>query len=74
MAMIEHGAGFSILSKLATEPLPANLEWIPLPAETRRDIWLCGRSDVWDTPTAKALRQCIVSDVTAKLSTDTLEL
>jgi DNA-binding transcriptional LysR family regulator len=74
MAMIEHGGGFSVLPKLATEPLSANLERVPLPIMTKRDIWLCGRSDVWDTPTVKALRQCIVRDVTAKLSADTLEL
>jgi DNA-binding transcriptional LysR family regulator len=68
MAMIEHGGGFSILPHLATEPLPAKLERIPLPVETRRDIWLCGQPDVWDTPTGRALRRCIVDDVTAKLN------
>jgi len=74
MAMIEHGAGFSVLPKLATEPLPAKLERIALPIETNRDIWLCGRSDVWDTAAGKAFRRCVVSDVTAKLKADTLDL
>jgi DNA-binding transcriptional LysR family regulator len=73
LAMIEHGAGFAILPKLATEPLPVRLECIPLPVETRRDIWLCGRSDRWDTPTGKAFRRYIVRGVTARLSADKLE-
>jgi len=73
MAMIEHGAGFAILPKLATKPLPARLECILLAVETRHNIWLCGRSDNWDTPTGKAFRRQIVNGVIAKLSADKFE-
>jgi DNA-binding transcriptional LysR family regulator len=67
MAMVEQDAGFAILPKLATEPLPAGLERVPLTVAFPRDIWLCGRSDVWNTTIGLILRRKIVKDVSARL-------
>jgi len=67
MAMVEQDAGFAILPNLATEPLPAGLERLPLLVPFRRDIWLCGRSDAWNTTVGAILRREIVKDVSARL-------
>jgi DNA-binding transcriptional LysR family regulator len=68
LAMVEHGAGYSIMPRLATQPLPSSLSLYPLSVPFRRDIWLCGRREVWDTATGKAFRRSVVEDLSKKLS------
>jgi DNA-binding transcriptional LysR family regulator len=67
IAMVEQGAGFAILPELATEPLPVGIERLQLSNEVRRDIWLCGRPEVWDSSTGKAFRQHIAKSVRLQL-------
>jgi DNA-binding transcriptional LysR family regulator len=68
IAMVEQGAGFAILPELATEPLSPRIERLPLPVAMRREIWLCGHPEVWNTPTGRAFRQHTVRSVITKLS------
>ena len=68
LAMVEHGAGYSIMPRLATQPLPSSLSRHALAVPFRRDIWLCGRRDVWDTAMGMAFRRSVVEDLSKKLS------
>jgi DNA-binding transcriptional LysR family regulator len=68
LAMVEHGAGYSIMPRLATQPLSSALSCHPLAVPFRRDIWLCGRREIWDTATGKAFRRAVVEDLSKKLS------
>ena len=68
MAMVEQDAGFAILPNLATEPLSMGLERLTLQIGFRRDIWLCGRPEVWDTAMGVILRRKIMKDVSARLT------
>ena len=67
LAMVEHGAGYSIMPRLATQPLPSALSRYALSVPFRRDIWLCGRREVWDTAMGKAFRKAVVEDLSKKL-------
>ena len=67
LAMVEHGAGYSIMPRLATQPLPSALSRYALSVPFRRDIWLCGRREIWDTATGKAFRRSVVEDLSKKL-------
>ena len=55
LGMVEYGGGFTIMPELATEPLPPALERIALPAEFKRDIWLCGRVSIWNSSIGRFL-------------------
>lgn len=68
LAMVQHGAGYTIMPKLATEPLPIDLISHPLPVPFQRDIWLCGRPEIWQTATGRKFREMIVESVTKTLS------
>lgn len=68
LAMVEHGAGYSIMPRLATQPLPSSLSCHPLSVPFKRDIWLCGRREIWDTATGVAFRRMVVEDLSKKLS------
>lgn len=63
LGMLEHGGGFTIMPKLATEPLPANLERIVLPAEFKRDIWLCAHASMWESAVGRSLATSIVRGI-----------
>ena len=67
LAMVEHGAGYSIMPRLATQPLPSSLSRHALSVPFRRDIWLCGRREVWDTAMGMAFRRSVVEDLSKKL-------
>jgi DNA-binding transcriptional LysR family regulator len=67
IAMVEQGAGFAILPELATEPLSPRIERTTLPIAVRRDIWLCGDPDAWESPTGKAFRDYITKAVRGQL-------
>jgi DNA-binding transcriptional LysR family regulator len=68
LAMVEHGAGYSIMPRLATQPLPSALSRHPLAVPFRRDIWLCGRREVWDTAMGVEFRRSVVEDLSKKLA------
>lgn len=55
LAMVSHGAGFTIMPELATEPLPDNLERLPLSRDFRRGIWLCGLPSAWESKAGRSL-------------------
>jgi DNA-binding transcriptional LysR family regulator len=67
LGMVEHGGGFAIMPKLATEPLPPGLERIALPAEFKRDIWLCAHSFTWSSSLSRLLARSIVQGIKAIL-------
>ncbi len=58
--VILHGGGFTIMPRLATEPLPAALESRVLKHYKRR-IWLCGQETLWASLLGRVLRRKILS-------------
>jgi DNA-binding transcriptional LysR family regulator len=60
LGMLEYGGGFTIIPKLATEPLPADLERIALSAEFQRDIWLCAYSSMWNSTAGRSIARSII--------------
>ena len=62
LGMVEHGGGFTIMPKLATEPLPPGLERIALAAEFKRYIWLCARSSTWSSSLGRFLARSIIRE------------
>jgi DNA-binding transcriptional LysR family regulator len=68
LAMVEQGAGFSILPELATEPLPPGISRFPLATSVRRDMWLCGHSEAWDSPAGHAFRHHLVESLIGRLN------
>ncbi|MGA2730348.1 MAG: LysR family transcriptional regulator [Terracidiphilus sp.] len=59
LSMIDHGGGFTIMPRLATEPLCGTLKAQPL-SDFRRDIWLCGQPLMWASFGGRALRRAVV--------------
>jgi DNA-binding transcriptional LysR family regulator len=68
LGMIQHG-GFTIMPRLATEPLPAGLQAKVL-KEFRRKIWLCGSPIVWTSMSGRLLRRAIVAGAERCLAGD----
>jgi DNA-binding transcriptional LysR family regulator len=59
LALVAHGAGFSIMPELAAEPLPESVEKQPLDVEFRRDVWLCGTTSALQSRAGRVLTRYI---------------
>ena len=62
LGMVEHGGGFTIMPRLATEPLSPGLERIALASDFKRDIWLCARSSTWSSSLGRFLARSIIRE------------
>ena len=60
LRMILHGGGFTVMPRLATEPLPDGLQLRELNGYSR-NIWLCGQPTIWSSMAGKLLRRAISS-------------
>lgn len=68
LAMIENGAGYSIMPRLAAEPLSSKLVHHSLSVPFSRDIWLCARPDVWESLVGRTFRSAVLRDAPRVLS------
>ncbi|WP_019588578.1 LysR family transcriptional regulator [Deinococcus apachensis] len=64
LGLVGRGAGFSILPRLAVEPLPAGVALRPLPVEQRRPLGAVLMPGVGRRPAVRALRRVLSSGAT----------
>jgi DNA-binding transcriptional LysR family regulator len=70
LALIAHGAGFTIMPELAAEPLPHNVETQHLEIEFRRNVWLCGTPSALQSRVGRVLTGYIRRAANAWLKTE----
>jgi len=63
LSMVESGAGFTVMPRLAVEPLSAGLEVTPLPVTVHREITLCALPSVASSQAGGLLLRQIRSSV-----------
>ena len=63
LSMVESGAGFTVMPRLAVEPLSAGLEMTPLPMTVYRQITLCSTPSVANSQAGGLLLRRIRSSV-----------
>ncbi|MFB9994719.1 LysR family transcriptional regulator [Deinococcus oregonensis] len=63
LALVARGAGFSILPRLAVEPVPAGVAIWPLGLEQRRELGVVVLPGVGRRPAVRALRQLLRSQI-----------
>src|SRR5260370_32713406 len=68
--MVESGAGFRVMPRVAVEPLSAGLEVTPLPVTVHRQITLCALPSVASSQAGGLLLRQIRSSVQRRFRSD----